>query len=161
MHLIYLSLIVITSLCPRITDPPAWFSWLAGTWVQQKSNGNQRLEVWEFDDDNSLKGKGLKVTGTDTTLLEYISLRLVDGQILYIPTVPDQNHGQPIVFPLIKEERLVLTFENLSHDFPQRIRYAFKPVDAVNTLQVTSGDTLSVRVESQDGEGFEFLFHRQ
>src|SRR5688500_1755741 len=104
------------------------FSWLNGAWEMKKNNGNSRWEVWKKYDDNTLIGKGLKVSGSDTTELESIKLVFEDGDFWYVPTVPDQNNAMPVRFKLVSHEGFRFTFENPKHDFPQRIVYDYQPL---------------------------------
>lgn len=142
------------------TTSPQWFQWLVGTWVQEKPNGKQRLEVWRMKDNRTLTGQGLKVSGRDTSLLENIEIRISDEQVFYIPTVPDQNQGKPVSFSLVKSEGYNIVFENPAHDFPQRIIYKLKPLMS-DPFSQSAGDSLLVRVESLSGDGIDFGFKRQ
>lgn len=136
------------------------FNWLIGTWEMKNENGSSRLEVWEKQNDFTLKGIGLNVTGPDTSLLEVIELVYREDHFWYIPTVPDQNNALPVPFKLVNAEDLFFTFENPEHDFPQRIVYQFKPINIRPEPLSGSGDALLVRVESMDGRGMNFQFFR-
>src|SRR6185503_13529181 len=102
---------------PKITP----FLWLNGTWEMHRPVGGSRLEIWSQKNDESITGRGLRIEGPDTTLLEQIVLTYRDDYFWYIPTVPDQNNAMPIEFKLSKSENGNFTFENPEHDFPQRI----------------------------------------
>ena len=138
---------------------PSWFHWLAGSWVQEKPNGKERHEVWTIKDNHTLTGRGLKISGTDTTLLEYLEIIISDDQVYYIPTVPDQNEGKPVSFRLVTEESNYIIFENPAHDFPQRIIYKFNPLMS-DPFSVSAGDSILVRVESLTGQGMDFGVRR-
>ena len=155
--LLFCALVAFT---PADNTTPEWFPWVVGTWVQQKPNGKQRLEVWTLQNNQKLTGKGLKVSGGDTTLLENIEISISNDQIYYVPTVPDQNQGNPVSFSLVSTEGYKITFENPAHDFPQRIIYECKPL-INDSFSVSSGDSLLVRVESLSGDGIDFRFRRQ
>ena len=135
------------------------FSWLVGSWEMKKKNGTSRLEMWNKYDQNTLKGDGLKVSGTDTTLLEHIELAFIDNDIWYIPTVPDQNNAMPVKFKLVSQDSPTYIFENPQHDFPQRIVYEYQPL-SMHASQ--AGDKLSVIVEKMDGtDSIPFQFVRK
>ena len=115
--------------------------------------------MWNKYDQNTLKGDGLKVSGTDTTLLEHIELAFIDNDIWYIPTVPDQNNAMPVKFKLVSQDSPTYIFENPQHDFPQRIVYEYQPL-SMHASQ--AGDKLSVRVEKMDGtDSIPFQFVRK
>ncbi len=120
--------------------------------------GGVRLESWKIDTWREMNGKGLKVVGQDTTLLEQLQIKLSKGRFSYISTVPDQNEGKPVPFKMVSSDSMKFVFENLQHDFPQRIVYQFCPL---KEHEFSAGDTLKARVESANGEGIDFLFFRK
>ncbi len=137
------------------------FKWLSGTWEMSKPNGSLRLETWEVKDAKTLTGKGLKVVGGDTILLEHISLYYDQGDVWYAPVVPDQNNGQTVLFKLVSLKINQYTFENPAHDFPQRIVYSFTPINQEEPFVASLGDTLNVAVTALNGEGIHFRFTRK
>lgn len=102
------------------------------------------FEEWEKDSDSLYAGISYVVKGGDTILLEELELKYVDGKLCYAPTVQSQNEGQEILFPLkefVRAEKKFV-FENLMHDFPQRIIYHF-----------VDDKTLNARIEGEvDGQ---------
>jgi len=134
------------------------FSWLTGTWEQKKPNGSSRFETWTKKDDHTLIGKGFKVMDKDTIILEAIELVYKDDFFWYIPTVPDQNDALPVPFKLEHTEEYKYTFENLKHDFPQRIIYQLKPIIRQSQYIASAGDTLFVRVEALNGKSIDYNF---
>jgi len=95
---------------------------LAGTW---KMNAGARsfYENWQIKDAHEMHGKSYRVTGTDTLVLEDVQVVAKQNIVYYIPVVTGQNAGQPVSFQLIRAENLTFTFENVKHDFPQRVVY--------------------------------------
>lgn len=81
------------------------------------------IEVWSKENDTLLVGKSYIATEYDTTLTETIQIIQKEGTIYYVPLVFDQNEGKPIMFELKSNNPKKLIFENLEHDFPQRICY--------------------------------------
>ena len=127
-----------------------------------KGSGTQcKQEIWEVANGNSLSGKGIELNGTQQQILESIELIYKDDAYWYIPTVPGQNNDQPVAFKLTEESGLKFTFEKSDHDFPNRIIYHYKPLNAVVVDPPMPGDTLDIRVESLAGEGFELRFFRK
>jgi hypothetical protein len=96
--------------------------WLIGSWYSQSAKG-VNYEVWEKFNDTIFVGRSYSVHGVDTVSSEFIKLVQHGNELSYIPTVPDQNRGQPVAFKLIFLDSGKLVFENQKHDFPQRIAY--------------------------------------
>jgi hypothetical protein len=95
---------------------------LAGIWKMETSRGTL-YECWQIINDSTLKSQSYKVNGKDTVQLEQVQLILRNGRIQYIPVVKDENNGEAIAFTLSNYENKNYTFENKTHDFPQRIVY--------------------------------------
>jgi len=96
------------------------YSWMLGTWL---AHGLEFFEVWEKQDDSTYIGKAYKELGVDSTLNEVISFEYRKGEFFYVPTVRKQNNGQPVVFKCVNPDLEFIQFENLEHDFPNRIVY--------------------------------------
>ena len=156
-------LIILFSACLQygITQSIDPFAWLEGTWEMPRPKGGFRLETWVQKDSTTLTGKGIKVVGKDTTLLESIEIKVDEGEIWYVPTVQDQNNATAIPFKLVSSTGHHYVFENPQHDFPQRITYVFKPGMNENQLKSSIGDTLDVGVTSLEGDGIHYQFARK
>ena len=158
----FITLTLVISLTTlALTQSHQPFYWLEGIWEMKKPNGSSRLEVWTYNENDSMTGKGLKVMKGDTTILESIELIFEDDHYWYIPTVPDQNNALPVPFKLVNTKGFIYTFENPEHDFPQRIIYHLKPFLDQDDYMPSMGDTLFVRVEALDGDGMDFQFYRK
>ena len=125
-----------------------------GTWKMETGEGSI-FEEWEKASDSLFTGISYAVKDGDTIILESLKLKYTDGKLCYAPTVQGQNEGQEILFPLKEylatEKKFV--FENIAHDFPQRIIYHF--VDDKN---------LNARIEGEvDGkmEYSDFTYKKQ
>lgn len=104
-------------------------NWILGTW-QQSDSGGVFTETWKKQFDSVFIGAGHFVTPAgDTVFKEELQLVSNNDTLWYIPTVIDQNSGQPVRFmeKIITDTSVV--FENLGHDFPQRIIYTRKGED--------------------------------
>ena len=87
-------------------------------------SGNEKVcERWQKITDSTLRGISFKVKVLDTTILEEVDLLLRGDQILYIPVVANENNHQPVTFRLVAVKDARYVFENLQHDFPQRVIY--------------------------------------
>jgi hypothetical protein len=103
----------VSSCLPQQPD----FSWLKGTW---KLEGKNVYEVWTGEG-NNLKAKSFKVVGSDTVVLEKVTLRNEDGNYFYVPDVAE-NKGE-VKFKMTTITRDGFIAENPDHDFPKIIRY--------------------------------------
>lgn len=111
---------------------------LQGTWSMQTKRGII-YESWIKSSDTSFAGKSFRVVNTDTLLLEEVRLVKRGNDILYIPTVRDQNNQQPVIFKLLPVENETFTFDNPLHDFPQRVIY-----------ELPKNGALHARIEGMD-----------
>lgn len=116
---------------------------LVGTW---KVKDKEQYEVWERAGAKELKGYGYRLEEGEQQITETLRIRKSNGQWAYEATVPGQNDGATIRFFLNTEVRGIYSFENLEHDFPQKIRY--KPL---------STDSLEVIVQGDEGKGFSYI----
>lgn len=107
-------------------------AWMIGTWEMHAVEGSGVFtEQWQRIDDNTLGGTGMMLQGTDTVFIEKLQLVNEDGALWYVPTVANQNSGQPVRFKEKSISANELVFENLNHDFPQRIIYQRKGDNAL------------------------------
>jgi hypothetical protein len=106
------------------SDPEAirYISWVKGTW-KMVTNDGVFFEEWSKVNDNKLKGHGCMLNGNDTVFIEQLQLEQRGNELFYIAIVPDQNEGKPVEFRFTELDKGEFIFENLMHDFPQRITY--------------------------------------
>lgn len=97
-------------------------NWLIGTWENKTEKGNL-YESWRQQDDKLLLGRSYFVEAGDTVMLETIRLAQLENGLYYLPTVKNQNGGKEIAFKASKIGTDSLVFNNLTHDFPQKIGY--------------------------------------
>jgi hypothetical protein len=98
-------------------------SWFIGSW-QQEDSGNVFTEAWSRQNDSVWVGTGQLVTVLgDTAFSEALQLVNIHDTLWYVPTIGNQNNGQPVRFMEKEITDTSIVFENLSHDFPQRIIY--------------------------------------
>ena len=97
-------------------------AWLLGEWRNNTPRG-VLYEAWRVKDDSTYTGRSCFVVGQDTVSSEVVELGVRGGALLYIPTVRDQNEGQPVTFKETQVSDKEMIFENPAHDFPQRITY--------------------------------------
>ncbi len=125
-------------------DPPsiASLSWMNGGWVQ-KSGGVEIEERWVGPRGDLLAGVNITVARGRTSF-EFLRIAKTPKGIAYIA----QPGGKtPVEFPLKEMSEKKVVFENLAHDFPQRIIYE---VRADGTLLARVEGMLKGKLEGQD-----------
>jgi hypothetical protein len=124
---------------------------LVGLWRMQEKNGST-FESWSRVNENELSSFSYNVTGSDTTRFEDVRLNKTAEGITYTSQVHDQNDDQPVSFKLVSVNNATFTFENLKHDFPQRIIYTF-----------IKNDSIVARIEGESKgkiKGFDYYYKR-
>ena len=94
------------------------FNWLLGTWKLQNKNV---YEVWQSSGENVLKGISYKISGSDTTVMEKITVIRRGADYYYVPEVPENNGAVEFRITTINTDGFIA--ENPLHDFPKIIRY--------------------------------------
>lgn len=118
------------------------YNWMLGTWL---AHGLEFYEHWEKVDDYTLRGTVYKELNDSSTISEIILFRKTEDGFEYKPTVNNENNGLPITFRSVNAQTNLIQFENMRHDFPNRIVY-FK----------NSEQQLDVKIEGiRDGETFQ------
>lgn len=95
---------------------------LEGEW--QEAPGVGYREAWEFGG-RGMVGAGYMHAGETFAQTESLAIVISDSTLVYQATVPDQNEGQTISFPLTAHTDSTLVFTNPEHDFPNVIAYRF------------------------------------
>ncbi len=110
--------------------------WLAGDW-EQEADGRWTEESWAPPRGGMMIGYSRSGRGESLREFEFIRIaRGADGALAYLA----QPQGRaPVAFPLVRQDKASVTFENAAHDYPQRIAYA------------RSGDTLTATISAIDG----------
>jgi hypothetical protein len=124
-------------------------TWLSGCWEMNK-NGRVTTESWSRPTSNLIIGTSQTVKDGKSVAFEF--LRIVDNGhgMIYVAKPSDAKDETPFMVSKTGENEVV--FENLKHDFPQRIIY-----------KLTKPDALSARIEgTMDGKlsGMDFPMTR-
>lgn len=106
-------------------------SWLSGCWTQPRTNGLVE-EQWMAPRGGSMLGMSRTVIGDKTVEFEFIRIAVVNGVLSYVAKPSGQAEA---TFPMKSIEDGVVAFEDLAHDFPQRIIYRRTP-DGTVTARV-------------------------
>lgn len=113
-----------------LVDPIKKVEWLIGTWQKQSAEGTL-TECWLQLNDSTFSGQSFFIIRGDTVSSESIRLEKRGEKLFYIPTVEDQNDGNPVIFTQTALTDSTMTFENPKHDFPQVISYRFQKPDSL------------------------------
>jgi hypothetical protein len=107
------------------TDSMAELSWLHGCWGG-KVNGRDFREQWMPLRGNTLLGIGSTEFEGKLSSYEYLRIEPRADGIYYVALPSEQKEAAFKLVSAVKDERdksSTFTFENLQHDFPQRISY--------------------------------------
>jgi hypothetical protein len=116
---------------PAPARPPqdvSQLAWFAGCW--QIVRGEQVIEEqWMAPSGGVMLAMSRTVREGRTTAMEFVTLRVVDGRIVYEANPSGQG---PVGFAasFVSADRAV--FENPTHDYPRRITYERKGADAIS-----------------------------
>ena len=111
-------------------------AWMAGCW-QGEARGRSFEEHWMKPAAGMMLGMSRTIAAGKAVSTEFLSIELREGKLAYVA----RPSGQAMeAFALTKAGADEVVFENLNHDFPQRIIYR------------KTADGLHARVESADGK---------
>lgn len=97
--------------------------WLLGQW-ETKSEDGTLTEDWQKVNDSTYTGQCFFLKGEDTIHHETIVLQQIDEQLNYNTVIRGQNNNKAIAYLLMEAKENKLVFENLKHDYPQKITYS-------------------------------------
>jgi len=92
-------------------------------------------EQWKLEN-QEMKGIGLVIQNGDTTLLENLSLKMINDTLSYVADVPE--NVEETIFKLTSYKNDSWKFENPKHTFPKSIEY-IKKKDGFEAI-VSGGD---------------------
>ncbi len=95
-------------------------AWLAGVWDPADESTNA-IEVWAGPDRGSMRGFGITPNTDSFRFYELLSIENINGTLTYLASPRGRVPATP--FPLIEHSSSHAVFQNLQHDFPQRIIY--------------------------------------
>ena len=104
--------------------------WMAGCWELNVPQRKMTIaEHWMKPSGGTLIGMSRTVRGEKTTGFEFIRIVTTDAGIDYVAK-PSSNKEET-AFKLVKSSATEVVFENLAHDFPQRIIYRSQAPDGL------------------------------
>jgi len=134
--------VLLFALSAHAADFPTF---MTGSWRMTMPNGTTVEEHWTTADGGLMLGVGRTVPKSGKTDFELLRIEKVDGKLTYL-AMPHAAQATPFTMKSLTDSRVV--FENLEHDFPQRIIYW------------RDGQRLCARVESKSGEGEEWCWSK-
>lgn len=119
-----LMVLVVVAACGLVTadesPPVAGLSWLQGNWTAE-DGPLQMEEVWLAPKGGALLGMHRDVAGGKMVSFEFFRVAAgADGKLVYWAS---PRSRPPVPFTLKESSEKRVVFENLQHDFPQRILY--------------------------------------
>ena len=101
-------------------SPLAAISWLAGCWRHDSAEAGSG-EQWLVPAGGSMLGAGRTVKNGKMLAYEYMSIQTTrEGKIIFVARPSGQQEAS---FEMLSLSPDAIEFENLQHDFPQRISY--------------------------------------
>lgn len=128
---IYLTIIGICGCGTSDSSSHQELKWLPGIWKSETKDA-VIYEAWQRISKHEMRGVSYTIAGTDTNILEHITIRKENNNWYYIPIVKDQNNNLPIKFECTAISEHAMVFENAQHDFPQIISYQYKVPDSIS-----------------------------
>lgn len=110
--------------------------WMSGYWTLSQ-NGNTMEELWTPASGGLMLGLHRDVFSNGRMSFEYLRIAESSEGIVYLASPGGQA---PTSFSMTEVMRNKVVFENLGHDFPQRIIYSL------------NGDKLTARIEDASGD---------
>lgn len=112
---------------------------MKGCW-ELNENGRVTTERWSAPTENLMLGTSQTVKGTKTVSFEF--LRVANSGLGLVYVALPSSAKEPTSFMSLKMGDKEIVFENLKHDFPQRIIY-----------RQTAADSLFARIEGPGKDG--------
>lgn len=119
---------------PRVAD----FAWLAGGWIQEK-DGETVREVWLAPREEFMAGVDVTTSPSAKPSFEFMTLSVEPAGVTFTATLAGQPPTPFVLKPGGGEEAV---FENMAHDFPQRVIYRRCGADLCARIEGTEGGRL-------------------
>jgi len=101
--------------------------WLAGCW-ELRGNNRVTLEMWMPPAGGLMLGASRGIIGGAVREFEQLRIKAEGGKLVYTALPSGQKEAS---FPSTQVTDSSIVFENLSHDFPQRIIYRRRGTDSL------------------------------
>ena len=122
-------------------DPFATFDWLIGHWERSNLSraGQHGFERWEKKADQSLKGVGILLQGTDTLFKEELQILIREDAFYYLALHQDAPKEEWIAFKITEVDQQHFKSENYDYGFPHSISYFLESAGELRT-KISSGE---------------------
>lgn len=115
-------LLVISCKKDNLADKLNPAQWIVGNW-EQKTDKGILTESWQRLNDSVFVGSCYFINESDTLHRETMLLEQRADSITYSANVTGQNNDKAVPFTLTTANTNSLVFENLTHDYPQKMVY--------------------------------------
>lgn len=105
--------------------------WLIGTWTNE-SGEEFSQETWSKENDSTFTAFSFTQIEGKTVFAETMALEQKDQRLLLTVATANEKGSSPVTFTFISSDKKQFTFENKSHDFPQRITYTNPAKDSLH-----------------------------
>jgi hypothetical protein len=105
-------------------------NWLLGNW-ESKSVEGKLTETWKKVNDSTFQAQSYFIKEKDTLHFESITLQQKGEELTYSAAVKGQNNDKSVTFKLTTATEKQMVFENLKHDYPQKISYTQITADSL------------------------------
>lgn len=122
LHKLSLALLLALAFSCNWTEPRAVPDWIIGEWEMAEAKG-RIVERWSRVNDTLMIGLSFQVLNGDTVVFETMQCYISGTEVFFVPTVPGQNEGMPVLFRMDQHAGDSVAFVNPEHDFPNRIVY--------------------------------------
>jgi hypothetical protein len=114
-----IAVIAAAGLCASDADVAA-FEWMSGTWIAEKPDRAIVRETWTTSNGQAMTGVGQTVREGRPAVTEFMTITAEPAGITFTAHVEGQAPTPFVLKPGVGEGAV---FENLAHDFPQRVIY--------------------------------------
>ena len=119
-------------------------AWLQGCWTSQSAGDRVVDEQWMGPRGGAMMGMSRTVAGGTLREYELVIIRPAPSGLVYEAHPSGQKSA---TFPVKEQTDASIVFEDLAHDFPQRIGYRRDGADAITAWIEGASDGRSRRVE--------------
>ncbi len=102
-------------------EPLASLGWLSGSWFSVDA-GSESEEHWTHPRGATMVGMARTLVAGQTQFFEYMRIEARENGEIVLLASP-KGREPAVEFTLTSKEATKVVFENLTHDFPQRISY--------------------------------------
>ena len=106
-------------------------AWLLGTWTHE-SGEKFSQETWSKENDSTFTAFSFTQVDGETVFAETMALEQKNNVLQLTAADANDKGSPPVTFRFISSEENQFTFENKSHDFPERITYTNPVKDSLH-----------------------------